>query len=342
VAVVALAAMPVVACGGPKGVGVEKGDTNLAFSVHTPQPAQTQQPQAAPEAPLLPSIDLFPAQLDLPQLPRPVLPIGFAPAISCPTAATGAAPARVAGLTVEGTPVEGMYRWKQSGTSTISVLGIPFTTAVTGFHSQTVFGVTPVTAAPLSDPIGATTGGTDHSFTFQTQTQHPGTSSLVKETWQVRPKPGFGDPQGGLTLLERDAVNQDGTTTTLFKPAGSGLLHLPLPITPGATWTSTAADPSNGVTEKLSGQVLGRDVVDACGTLVEGWKVHADLVIASAANTAAASTQVQESEDYMVAPQLGCVIIAEKIDTDVVPGDHVKADYTLGSAQPIAPAVASK
>jgi hypothetical protein len=340
VGIVVLAAMPVVACGGQKGVGIEKTDTNLAFSVRTPQPAQTQQPQAPPAIPLLPSVDLFPQQFDLPQLPRPVL--GFAPALSCPTALLSAAPAKVSGLTVEGTPVEGAYRWKQSGSMTISVLGIPFTGEVNGFHSQTVFGVTPVPASTLSDPIASTTGGNDPAFTFTTQTQHPGTSSLVNETWRVRTNPGPGDPEGGLALLQRDAVKPDGTTTTLFKPAGSSLLYLPLPITPGATWTSTATDPTDGVTVKLAGQVLGRDVVDACGTLVEGWKVHADLVIASAANAAAASTQVQQKEDYMVAPQLGCVIIADSIDADVVPGDHVKAQYTLGSAQPIGPAVISK
>lgn len=368
VAVVGLVAMSLCACGGVKGVSMESTDTRLAFGVHTPTPNPAALAAQLPgaQSPLPPFA--YPQQPDL-SLPSfegfPFVP-GFN-LTPCPAAPLGASPATAAGTDVVGTPAEGLYRWKQKGTLTISVLGITVSPSIGGYRGQVIRRVTPIASTPQSDPLAPLSGNSDRIFTYQTVTEFPGlNNAYYLDTWRVKTNPAAIDqaapeggvtvntqePEGGLTLIERDLLSTDGKTTQqVFTPTadnppvqppgtqpqstqGAGLLFMPLPVSAGQSWTSTAVDATHGYTWKLSGQVLARDIVDACGTLVEGWKVHADMVVSSVASAAGANTQVTESEDYMVAPQLGCILISDSVDRQVNANTHLKATFTLGQTQP--------
>src|SRR5207237_595789 len=138
----ALAALMLAGCvkRGPPGVGVQKLAADIVFGVKpatdTPPPnlepgqagpgdATTYAPDAGVSGSVS-TVDGGPVALQRPRSgPRarltPLQPVKS----TCPPAALTAFPAKEAGITVDGVPAEGQYRWKRQGAQTVPTLPGP-------------------------------------------------------------------------------------------------------------------------------------------------------------------------------------------------------------------------
>src|SRR5581483_40289 len=150
--------------------------------------------------------------------------------------------------------------------------------------------------------------------------QVPGTGPAlpkapVPETLSV------GDPERGISLVKLQRVDAAGNSTELsFSP---GVLYLPLAIVPGEEWTSVGVDPRTGAVLQHQAKVVKRERVDACGDVVDGWAVEATQTFSGAGQAAPTPPR---SYRYIVAPQLGGIIISEEIHTTTAQGT---TDVTL-------------
>jgi hypothetical protein len=272
-----------------------------------------------------------PARTRGPRLPR-VTPLA-PPKSTCPPAALTAFPAKEAGQTVEGVPAEGQYRWKRSGhqtTANLPDVKIP----VSGFEQRLVRNIVKVS---------------DTEYTFETVQPELGTDVTTISTFKVKigaiarnvtppvqppdltrptspvplpitppgdqptlPKPPLpsnvsgGDPERGISLVKLQRVDAAGNSSELtFSP---GVLYLPLDIVPGEEFNAVGIDPRTGAVLQHQAKVVKRDRVDACGEVVDGWVVESTQTFTGAGQTAAPRTY-----RYIVAPQLGGIIISEEI-----------------------------
>ncbi|HYH48058.1 MAG TPA: hypothetical protein VEG38_00785, partial [Acidimicrobiia bacterium] len=114
-----------------------------------------------------------------------------------------------------------------------------------------------------------------------------------------------GDPERGISLTKLQRVDKAGNISELtFTP---GVLYLPLDIVPGEEYTAVGIDTRTGSVLQHQAKVLKRDRVDACGEVVDGWVVESTQTFSSGAASAP-----PRSYRYIVAPQLGGVIISEE------------------------------
>lgn len=284
-----------------------------------------------------------------PRLPR-VTPLA-PPKSSCPPAALTAFPAKEAGQAVEGVPVEGQYRWKRAGTQTVANLpGVKL--PISGFEQRLVRNVVKVS---------------DTEYTFETVQPELGTNITTISTFKVKigavsrnvtppvappdltrptlpvplpngvtppstpelpkaPIPGSvsaGDPERGISLMKLQRVDPAGNSSELmFSPA---VLYLPLDIVPGEEFNAVGIDPRSGSVLQNQAKVVKRERVDACGEVVDGWLVESTQTFSGAAQAAPPRTY-----RYIIAPQLGGIIISEEIHTATPQGT---TDVTLSLAQ---------
>jgi hypothetical protein len=355
---------------GPPGVGVQKLAADLVFGMPpgtTPPPnlapgevgpgdATTYVPvpasSAAGAGPEAPDEDDFDSGPGGHGPLRPVTPLNPA-RTPCPPAALTAFPAKEARLTVEGVPAVGQYRWKRTGTQTLANLpGVKL--AVTGFEQRLVRNVVRLSPTEYTYETVQPELGSDVTTisTFKVRTdalsqtvappvappdpnhpprslpqpvQVPGTQpplpkAPVPETLSV------GDPERGISLIKLQRVDAAGNSTEVnFSP---GVLYLPLPIVPGEEWNAAGVDPRTGSVLQHQAKVVKRERVDACGDVVDGWAVEATQTFSRGGQTAPPRTY-----RYIVAPQLGGLIISEQIHTTTAQGT-TDVTLSLGQLQP--------
>ncbi len=352
---------------GPPGVGVQKLAADIVFgvkpAVDTPPPnlepgqggpgdATTFVPDAGSSSAAGSSdgggdFSSGPAR-PRPRLPRvtPLTP----PKSTCPPAALTAFPAKEAGQTVEGVPIEGQYRWKRAGTQTVAALpGVKL--PVTGFEQRLVRNVTKVsdteytfetvqpelsgnvtTISTFKVKIGAVSKSvappvqppdlTHPTAPVPLPVQVPGTQPALPKL----PVPGSvsaGDPERGISLMKLQRVDAAGNSSELsFSP---GVLYLPLEVVPGEEFNSVGIDPRSGSVLQNQAKVVKRERVDACGEVVDGWAVESTQTFSGTGQTAPPRTY-----RYIIAPQLGGIIISEEIHTAGAQGN---TDVTLSLGQ---------
>ena len=286
-----------------------------------------------------------------PRLPR-VTPIG-PPKSTCPPAALTAFPAKEAGQTVEGVPAEGQYRWKRTGTQTVATLpGVKL--PVAGFEQRLVRNIVKVS---------------DTEYTFETVQPELGTNVTTISTFKVKigavsknvtppvqppdmthptspvplpvtppgtqptlPKPPLpgnvsgGDPERGISLMKLQRVDAAGNSSELtFSPA---VLYLPLEVVPGEEFNAVGIDPRTGSVLQNKAKVVKRERVDACGEVVDGWAVESTQTFSGTGQTAPPRTY-----RYIIAPQLGGIIISEEIHTATAQG-NTDVTFSLGQLKP--------
>jgi hypothetical protein len=274
---------------------------------------------------------------------------------TCPPAALTAFPAKEAGQTVEGVPAEGQYRWKRSGTQTVANLPnvkLP----VGGFEQRLVRNIVKVS---------------ETEYTFETVQPELGTNITTISTFKVKvgavaknvtppveppdltrptspvplpitppgtqptlPKPPLpsnvsaGDPERGISLVKLQRVDAAGNSSELaFSP---GVLYLPLDIVPGEEFKAVGIDPRTGSVLQHQARVIKRDRVDACGDVVDGWVVESTQTFTGAGQAAAPRTY-----RYIIAPQLGGLIISEEIHISGAQGT-TDVVLSLGQLKPAA------
>jgi hypothetical protein len=220
------------------------------------------------------------------------------PQPTCPTAPVDDVPALAADPSATVPPAAATYLWHEHGTYTVGGgAPLPFTPQLT----HTVANVT----AP--DATG--------SYTFDDTTSSGGLSGLQKVTssYQVVPPPqGTTNVQGVSTsnaaglYLTAMVVQDSGLPTTRAEKFAPPILLMQFPATDLPTWTSAGHDSVSQDTLTLNGAVTGHVKVDACGTVVDAWEVHAT------GSLVGPNQNLSLDLTYDVATQFGGLIVGEK------------------------------
>jgi len=174
-------------------------------------------------------------------------------------------------------------------------------------------------------------------FTYET-VQPDLRGNAVVSAWQVKTAalsatpqelsvsgPNIGDPERGLALKSQTVTGTDGKVQHqyVFNP---GVLFVPLPIQAGESFQGVGVDPASGETLTISGNVDRHQRVDACGEVIDGWQVNTTETFSGAKSQPA-------TYNYLVATQLGAMIVGEHIDTTTAEG-HFVLDYSVGQLKP--------
>jgi hypothetical protein len=312
-ALVAIGLVALSACGtAASRVAVEHDQTDIVFGFTTPPPVK----RAAAATP--------PAQAEPDDVFHPFTPKPFpsfapsSPQVACPTADPNAPISGSAGNSITGRPKSGTYRWNASGHYLVQGTKIPMT-------SPTKRWVRNVKSFDDSTGLSDDRGSDNFTYELIERRNSATASGFWLFRYQVKTSSAGSDPEAGLVLRGIDTLDDRGKSTgTYFSALANGLLLAPYPVKAGATWDSTSVDLARGQTFQLSGQYLTRESVDVCGTLVQGWHLHADLN----------ATDGMSTIDAVVSPERGGQIISFTVDGDYLGSRFEKANVHSGQLDP--------
>lgn len=345
-AVVALSAVAA-ACGDDRsgGVGITELSSDIAFGA-----ASSDEPTAGPAnfnpSPVTPS--QASASEDLPdQFFAPVQRQNrFRPPLApvenpCPEAAVDEFPDETAPIwgpdEHKALPREGLYRWQRSGTLKSADTTAGKEIEITGFERRLVRNLQVIEEKVAED--GTRTAAT---YTFETVQPEISGSNTIITTFQVRtnarsaavfnPSRGddefsAGEAERGLVIKRIETLDREGGRVSLFEPA-VGLLLLPIRVRPGEDFTSTAVDPRSRQQLQITGKVMNRERVDACGEIIEGWRVHSTLT------STGGGSNFSRDYSYLVATQYGAILVDEQIDQSDGAEDELKLLFEIGQQDP--------
>lgn len=283
----------------------------------------------------LPSQDFGPPTTRRP-VPRPSFESTTATVSDCPPAAQNAFPEETAPLNVPADryPREGEYRWKRTGTyETPNALdpSKPVVNNADGFETRVLQKLTKEGADPTaparmrySYEIVQPEAISGQIVTTRYRVDTAAVSREVENTLGPERVSG-GEPERGLTI--KNIGRTDGAGNRIgrgFAPT-TGLLVGPLPIRTGEMFQSVAVDPVTNQSMRYEAQLVARDRVDACGEILDGWRVEGKL-------TSSGEGAQTFTYTLIVAPQLGMIPILERIQ-----GPGVDLTYTIGQKIPTAP-----
>lgn len=337
---------------GSPGVSIDRLQSDIVFQAaaaveEAPAPEAVPNVSSAPvQRPALASADV---ELEFPPEPprsaaittKPNVPtVSFRAPSTCPDAALNEFPEEPTPLNVPLTPEPrlpraGLYRWKKSGTieSGVGPLG------VSGFERRVIQNVKLLQRDQQIEAGGNVVQREGITFRFEMlqpdlRTGAPTlTTYVVKTNGESREQDlpveelgsgavTTGEPERGVVLDKIESL--DSSSRTSFDPQ-TGLLLLPLRVRPGEKWRSVAVDPRTGQTLTIDGIVKDPQRIDACGEIVEGWRVESVLE----SSTAPAPIKY----NYVIAPHFGAVLIAEEIERATEEGT-AKLSFTLGQKDP--------
>jgi hypothetical protein len=260
-------------------------------------------------------------------------PLPPSPAKPCPVASTSSYPKQPAASNVP-TPVlptAGVYAWRHAGT----------------YVSADAFGATLPLIGTSDRSVQNVVRASDTTFSFDVVEKDVFTKEIVTTTWAVNTAgttptsrvpiappgaptpPSAGEPGRGLAIqkIERRNPATHAINSTFAPPLP--LLILPLPVKVSDHFTSAAVDPTTAAVLQYDATVDGIARVDACGEIIEGFKVSGTENFADGATTSSRSYSV------VVAPQLGALPIQETFDQSV--GTIAKMTFTVNQLEPRAP-----
>lgn len=331
--VVVLVALVVAACSSDKdpGVRVDTVQADIVFGAEKPE---------AKEAPLVPAEqrdgETTDGELRVPfrnKLPDRFSDVDFTVdpddlKKECPSAPLGEAPDNPAPDRPKTPPLEGLYKIKKSGTRTVTTTGFgTFETKIVGFDPRIVRGVDKRSSTHWTwesvekPPVGEFTRVIRWS-TNLSEVQRRASTPYVGEN-PVR----VSAPDAGVTLTRITDYDGNGNIIDEFAPS-SPLLYLPLPVLPGEQFNSVGVSPRTGQTVQVSGEVLRREAVDACGTRIDGWLVRLQI---------ADSASGTHTEDVIISTDFGGLMISQRLKQTYTQGSSttdLDVTYTLGQIRP--------
>jgi hypothetical protein len=322
----ALSVLLVSGCAPPDDieVGLNEVHTDVVFGATSSQedlPVEaptTQSPIVLSPRPPAPSFIAPPPVVD--ELPAPP-PRPAPPVVLCPSAGLYEVP-EPAGAEIKGKPAEGVYPFDQRGSFQIG--------------EQGPFELPAQTERTVRDVVATGDGGyryqqVAHQFGATTTTRYDFVRAAAPPTDLLTA--GNANTEGIYIASVRTA--RSGGKVEVFEPASPGLRIFPTPASIGVVWDSVAVDPVRGAAMKLTGAIRERFRVDACGQLIEGWRSEVTIDVTSA------DSDYVVKADYIVIPQLGGLIAADKVD---VTGRYQGADVkqtgasSIKSLTPVRPA----
>lgn len=275
---------------------------------------------------------------------------------ACPAAPLGAGVEQEAPARPSVAPAAGAYRWVISGSRTYTINGVTLPPSpVSGFQPRLVRNIEITRYGPANpfdgsglpspvDPVGdppPDTQPTQWDFELVAPYGDGGTSITAYNVnatplgASVSP-PYVGEnpvrasqPEGGITIVSITYFDPLGNQLGSFDPV-QPVMVLPLPALAGESWRSVGIDPS-GQTLQVTGEVLRRQAVDACGSYVDGYLATLDIVEASSFGSGA------RAEEMVFATQLGGIPVSHRIQQVTLTAAGQIADdvtYSVGQAQP--------
>ena len=324
---------------GVPGVKTEELQADIVFGV---QPLEDELEAVAPVAIPIGETSTAPVELATLRVPPPAtqfqnrIPARFKDvaftvnptdvANDCPKAPLGSSPDEVAEDKATKPPVEGIYRYKISGTRSFTYAnGAKVDVPVTGFQPRLVRNVK-VT-------------GTD--WTYET-VQPVGDGGVLITGWSVNNDPAgrsvnppyvgenpirVSEPDGGVSITSQAYFDEEGNAAGTFKPI-TPVTYLQIPVLEGQEFNSVGVDPK-GFVQQVSGQALKRQTVDACGKLVDGWLVTADV------KETRAGEPSTRKEELVVSTPFGGIVTSQRVVQQLlgVDGTTVDEDITFSIGQ---------
>ncbi|HZQ28372.1 MAG TPA: hypothetical protein VFA94_11800 [Acidimicrobiales bacterium] len=135
----------------------------------------------------------------------------------------------------------------------------------------------------------------------------------------------------GLYMTRVSMLVPGDPTPKTFTPV-DGLRIFPMPADSGVTWRSAATDPLTGRAQSLTGVIQERRRVDACGIVVEGWAAVVDITVVGP-DDKGVPTQSEILATFVVAPQLGGLIVGDTVQTKTATQD-VTIDSVINTVAP--------
>ncbi len=146
------------------------------------------------------------------------------------------------------------------------------------------------------------------------------------------PAPGVSDTGRGLYLvsIRFQGLDEEGKPfESRFDPSNP-LLLLPYPVIQGTDINASGTDPQTGTQVTITGKVVGKKQVDACGERVDTWLIDAVESYRFSDPETFQTETIEADYDYGVAPQYGGMILYEKV---IAPreGPIIKLEARVGA-----------
>ena len=281
-AIVAIALSLVAGGCGPKPgleVGLKDYSTDILFGSPVeaepiPVPLPTQSLDAG-----VPSLIVSPPPLIAgPGTPPPRPPR----VVACPDPPVDAV-AKPAAARISAAPATGTYQYRQSGTFVAESRQVPY----------------PPQSDRVVTNVTSNQDGTLDTFDVVIKDQ-------MTQTTTYKLRGGVTDLFNGLYITKIVTDVGDGSPR-VFAPVDLGLRIIALPAAKNVAWQSSATDPQGRTNFNVNGTIKGTQQVNACGTLLQGWEVSLTGTITGP------NKNVTLTATYVVAPQMGGVIIADSV-----------------------------
>jgi hypothetical protein len=303
------------------GVAIKALQSDIVFGIKASAPDAIP-PLAAPpafevnqpvdEGPEFIAPDPTPTTVPRVRTPAPVIPD------PCPPALASAFPKEGVTFGVPRVPAAGSYKWKR-------IVSTPLPAALgSGASVSTSYTRHEITnvSNPVQTPNPLTPNEPTTTFTFDDSVFTP-TGSLTT-TYQVKnnaPRQvlqgnqnfGGGVAAGtgksveggaadrGVAILKTVLKDTSGKTVSTFAP-NPPVLILPLDVVTPSSFDSLGVDPTTGASMAINGDIIGKDRIDACGEIVDGWKIASSQTFTSATGERSVTDTT-----YFVSTPLGAV-----------------------------------
>jgi hypothetical protein len=200
-----------------------------------------------------------------------------------------------------GSPAAGFYAYATKGTA-----------AVSGGKQNVSAPMPFVTQVAISKPTEA-----DPDTTVATEGGAPANGKETEYTVTTR----FSDSvsQTDVLMVSASSINlvqrtlTDGQRSMAFAPTPQ--VQLVKFGAAGSSWKSSGTDSSSGATMNYQGSISGIKTVNVCGQLVKGYQVTYSYSLANPAVGEIIRTDSNDPNSWVVAPQLGGLVISQHIDT---------------------------
>jgi hypothetical protein len=299
-------------------VGLKQAGGDILFGRPPASPA----PIAA-----LPPVPTFPAPVELP--PLPPLPTALPTPSLCPSASPLAFPKLEASITPPGPPLPGTYPFHYKGTDSVDAgpLG-KASKPIAGFGFRQVTNVSPVQL--------------DGHYTFDVVETFAGMSQtnsyeVYRKSRAAAILPGGVSPDAGIYLTQQKFSNPSATFTPatpielMSFPAQDGPETLDGTGSDGMT--TMEIDPNSA--NANSSLNAGRVTVDACGTVLQGWKDLLAGRIVSAVPGAVPEKDFALELDF--GTQFGGISLRDHLVETFSPAAGIKETYDITATISVSP-----
>jgi hypothetical protein len=329
---------------GPPGVAVNKLSADIVFGVKDVVDAPAVAPANLVSVTPQEALSIVEEQaadpekvLTVPKVTPIRRPTATVAAEECPTAALTAFPAKTADVVVQGTPAEGIYKFKR----TLEVKSpAGEVTRSTGYEQRVVRRVVqnPSKTYEFSyEVVQPNYVSNNFTITKYRVNSNPAVVQSVNQPPQtigVVPVPGVeqivtppADAPGIFvdSITTQSADDQPISTFTPVPP----IKYLPLDegiVRGGQTFDSVGISTSSLGVLRHTGSVVRKTRVDACGEVVEGWLVQSE--------DTSSDSNATRTYFYNVATQYGALFIAENSIQTLSDGTTITVDLSLAKLQP--------